>query len=235
MWHDCPVDPYLPDFGFLTGLSRSWPSVELPGARPHPGRYATYSPFDWDRLPPVPEWVTADYSWLTASPEHADSTLALAYDGAQHDIGEWDTWAGPLGGSEVPDEFVRFARDPGLRRHLRSATDCVFDLGDHSVQVPGGRLVHFLSDSQWIRHWLVFTGDSGKQAVVTTVYPACFDLSPDDMEAYADTKGYQICADTFLEFIWRFWIENEIWFALSVGKQPLTPAQDEYIRHYAHK
>jgi hypothetical protein len=52
---------------------------------------------------------------------------------------------------------------------------------------------------------------------------------------YADTKGYQICADTFLEFIWRFWIENEIWFVLSVDKQPLTPAQDKYIRHYAHK
>jgi hypothetical protein len=177
---------------------------------------------------------TQDYSWLTASPEHADSTLALAYDGAQHDIGEWDTWAGPPGGSGVPGEFVRFARDPGLRRHLRSATDCVFDLGDRSVEVPGGRLVHFLSDSQWVLHWL-FTDDSGKQAVVTTRYPECFDLSAVDMEAYTDTKGYQICADTFLEFIWRFWVENEIWFALSVDKQPLTPAQDEYIRHYAHK
>jgi hypothetical protein len=117
------VDSYLPGFGFLTGLSRSWPSVELPGARPDPVGYTTYSPFDWDCLPPVPEWVTADYSWLTASPEHADSTLALAYGGAQHDIGEWDTWAGPLGGS-------------------------------------------------------------GKQAVVTTEYPECFDLSPVAMEAY---------------------------------------------------
>jgi hypothetical protein len=98
----------------------------------------------------------------------------------------------------------------------------------------GGRLVHFLSSSQWILHWLLFTGDSGEQAVVTTRYPECFDLTPDDIEAYAGTrKGYQICADTFLEFVWRFWIENETWFALSVDKQPLTPAQDEYVRHYA--
>jgi hypothetical protein len=42
-----PGDSYLPGFGFLTGLSRSWPSVELPGAWPDPVRYATYSPFDW--------------------------------------------------------------------------------------------------------------------------------------------------------------------------------------------
>jgi hypothetical protein len=70
------------------------------------------------------------------------------------------------------------------------------------------------------------------QAVVATAFPAGFELPPDVLELYADTAGYEICADTFLEFIWRFWIENEIWFKLSLEKQPLTPAQADYVKHY---
>ena len=203
-------------------LGRSWPSVALPGVRPYPVKLTTYWSFDWGGLPPTPGWVTDDYGWLASSPVHEDSTLALASDGAQHDIGEWDAWSSHVDGLLVPEEFIKFARDPSLRRHLRSATYCVFDLADHSVQVPGGRLIHFLSDSQWVRHWLLFTGDYGGQAVVTTRYPEGFDLSPEDLEAFADTAGYEICADTFLEFIWRFWIENEIWYTLSVDKRPLS-------------
>ena len=93
----------------------------------------------------------------------------------QHDIGEWNVWAEHLGGARVPPEFVRFVVDRNPRRHLRSATACEFDLGDHSVEVPGRRLIHFLSDSQWVLHWLLFAGDTGAQAVVTTAYPVGFD------------------------------------------------------------
>jgi len=217
---------------FLAGLERAWWSVDLPGVRPHPVARATYSAFDWRLLPPMPGWVTDGYAWLASSPMPEESTLAQASDGVQRDIGDWDAWAEHGSGSLVPQEFVRFARSLGLRRHLRSPTWCVFDLGDHSVEVTGGRLIHFLSDSQWVLHWLLFVGDSGAQAVVTTAFPAGFELPPDVLELYADTAGYEICADTFLEFIWRFWIENEIWFKLSLEKQPLTPAQADYVKHY---
>lgn len=120
-WHDCQVDSFLVDLG------RSWPSVALPGVRPYPVKLTTYWSFDWGGLPPMPAWVTDDYGWLASSPVHEDSTLALASDGAQYDIGEWDSWSGRVDGLLVPEEFVRFARDPSLRRHLRSATYCVFD------------------------------------------------------------------------------------------------------------
>lgn len=131
----------------------------------------------------------------------------------------------------MPAEFLHVVRDPALRRHLRSATDCYFDLGDHVVEVPGGRVVHFLSDSQWIRHWLLFAG-TGEQAVLTTEFPAGFELTPEDREVYPGKPAYEICADTFLEFHWRFWIENEIWFALARDGHPLTPGQRRYVNHY---
>jgi hypothetical protein len=180
----------------------------------------------------MPGQVTKDYAWLASSRLHDGSTLARPYDGAQHDIGCWDAWAEDGRGPRAPGEFARFARDRNHRRHLRSATWCVFDLADRTVEVPGGRLIHFLSDSQWVRHWLLFVGETATQAVVTTGFPAGYELPPDVLALYADTAGFEICAATFLEFIWRFWTENEIWYTLTEEKQPLTPAQDDYVNHY---
>lgn len=215
------------------GLRRSWPSIALSDVRPRLDGYGTYSPFAWDGLPPVPAGITGDYGWLAASPAHGRSTLGMADDAAHHDISEWDTWPGLTSDLHVPGDFAEFARNPELRRHLRSATACYFDLGDHSVKVPGGHLVHFLSDSQWVLHWLMFSSESGEQAVVVTQRPAGFDRSPVIPDPSADSDGYLICADTFPEFIWRFWIENEIWYALRRDKRTLTPAEAHYVQHYA--
>jgi hypothetical protein len=161
---------------FLTGLAHSWWSVELPGARPHGTRYATYSAYDWRRLPPVPGWVTEDYAWLLASPEHESSSLAQPSDAARRDLADWEDLAALGPGPQMPAAFRRLAGELALRRHLPSATDSYFDLGDHAMEVAGGRLVHFMSDSQWIRQWLLFVADAGEQAVVTTDFPAGFDL-----------------------------------------------------------
>ena len=39
--------------------------------------------------------------------------------------------------------------------------------------------------------------------------------------------GLNVCAATFAEFLYRFWIENEIFFALG-SNQSLTPAAAAY-------
>jgi hypothetical protein len=97
--------------------------------------------------------------------------------------------------------------------------------------VPGGQLVHFLSDSQWIRHWLLFTG-AGEQAVVTTDFPVGFELTLEDRQVYPGKPAYEICAGNFLEFLWRFWIENEIWYGLALEDHALTPGQRCYVNYY---
>jgi len=217
---------------FLADLARSWWSVELPGVRPHAARYATYSAFDWRLIQPVPSWVTADYSWLSSSPVHTGSSLARPYRYASRDLADWGDLAEHAAGVQMPAEFLRVVGDPMLRQHLRSATDCYFDLGVHVVEVPGGGwLVHFLSDSQWVRHWLLLAG-ADEQAVVTTCYPTGFELTPEDHEVYPGKPVYEICADTFLEFFWRFWIENEIWFALACKDHRLTRGEQDYVNHY---
>ena len=43
----------------------------------------------------------------------------------------------------------------------------------------------------------------------------------------------KFCSETFLEFIWRFWVENEIWHKRSLKEQPpLTFAETDYLNHY---
>ena len=45
---------------------------------------------------------------------------------------------------------------------------------------------------------------------------------------YEDLVNHAVlCADTFTEFLWRFWIENTIWYSRHSGLQ-LTPIQDAY-------
>ena len=121
---------------------------------------------------------------------------------------------------------------------MRSCTACYLDLGNFPVKVTGGgRLIHFLSDQQWVRHWLLYLGDDGAEAVVSTYDPYGFELG-DDEELEAPDRFQPgaadalLCADSFSEFLYRFWIENEIWFALS-ERQPLTDEQRHYAEHYA--
>ncbi|MGQ1838627.1 hypothetical protein ACT4S2_09225 [Kocuria turfanensis] len=118
---------------------------------------------------------------------------------------------------------------------MYSATDCYFDLGHHLVPVDGGYLLHLLSDSQWVRHWLLFVGEGAASAVVTTSYPAGFALDVEE-SAYWKTEPweYVVCAPSFAEFAWRWWMDNEIFHAVRVVHEKLTPEQEEYLRGYDH-
>ena len=52
-----------------------------------------------------------------------------------------------------------------------------------------------------------------------------------------DLSGLQFayCAPSFSEFLYRFWIENEIWFALRVEckSRSLNTLELDYVAHYA--
>jgi hypothetical protein len=41
------------------------------------------------------------------------------------------------------------------------------------------------------------------------------------------------CASSFMEFVYRFWLENEIWFTLVDKDRSLTTIENSYLMHYA--
>jgi hypothetical protein len=134
--------------------------------------------------------------------------------------------------SRLTDDLVAFMSDPDLRTHLRSATDCHFDLAHHVVPVSGGTLLHIVSDSQWVRHWLLYVGDDDETAVVTTMYPAGFELDNQEQAFWeSEPWSYTVCAASFAEFLWRWWMDNEIFFRVIVDHEQVDAAQASYLRN----
>lgn len=203
----------------LAGLPRAWAFPGLPGYREGSG-IATYYAFDLAGQPPVAE--CEDLAWLEDEPakpewniaEDDDAVRPLTADGLDE----------IAAGLDVPPSLRLLASRPDLQRRIRSATACHLDLGDFAPATSrGGHLVHVLSDQQWCLHWLVYADAAGNEAVVTSPEPVGFDLPgdwpplPDVIPVDGDGIDLRVCADSFAEFIYRFWAENEIFFASSEG------------------
>jgi hypothetical protein len=223
----------------LPQLERCWPSVELPGYRDHPAG-ATYSPFRFDDLPPIERELDDGLAWLLSEPKVAESIDELwpgdprparpaTLDGLADLVGDV---------ASLPPSFVALVTSPEPRTRIRSATRCYLDLGDRFLPVVGGgRLIHFLSDQQWALHWLMYVDSSGSEAVVVTEDPIGFVESLGDSDRAFDPSASTacVCAESFSEFLYRFWIENEIWFRFAdadVERRPPTDEQVAYLAHY---
>jgi hypothetical protein len=228
----------------LPELPRRWPSIDLPGYRAHLTDYATYSAFEYASLPPIERELDEELGWLR-SERPVEESLAASdpHDPQPSRKATTKELEALLGGRklELPRSFQTFVASPEPRSRVRSCTACYLDLGDFPVRVASdGWLVHFLSDQQWALHWLLFTGADGSEAVVVTELPAGFEADDDSPRAFpagldpASTEA-AVCAESFSEFLYRFWIENEIWFALAgegTNARPLTDEQARYAEHY---
>ena len=56
---------------------------------------------------------------------------------------------------------------------------------------------------------------------------------PLDLEGAQD--GLAVCSDTFEEFLYRYWIDNELFFRLAVDHEPLSalpPEMRAYVAGY---
>jgi hypothetical protein len=215
---------------FLSGLPRSWVSIQGPGTSSRT-LLATYVAYSTDALPCPPRDI-AGLEWLKQAQRHPEDYMATAFESAVRDPSR-DAVTEMLGDlTSLPADVLVFIED-GLRDRLRSTTDSYFDLGDSVVSVDGGRLLHLISDSQWVFHWLLYLGDEGDSAVVGTSFPAGFDLDLDEVTFWqAANWGYVVVADSFAEFIWRWWMDNEVFYRVEVEGSPLNGAEQSYTEQY---
>src|SRR5205823_223119 len=96
---------------------------------------------------------------------------------------------------------------------IPSCTACYFDAPDRLVEMGDrGVLFRFLNDQQWCILWYLYLGADGKQAIVASSRP----LDVDDQCLNSTTNHEEaelwICAPDFETFLFRFWLENNIWF-----------------------
>ena len=224
-------------------MKTGWVAFELPGYREHPAP-TTYTLFPYAELPPIQVKPGEGFRWLESESVKKGSLAEGAYsDGSKPDLGKLSDIVKSLDVAPPP-AFMTFINSVDLHRKVRSCTDCYLDVADRAVKTRGsedGYLIHFLSDSQWCCHWYLHVDRSGGHSVVVSFDPYGFDVGDAEDEAYATCRKAEIeleheeiwlCSPTFTEFVYRFWLENEIWFALTGEGEALTEEQKAYVGHY---
>jgi hypothetical protein len=218
-----------------TPFPPAWLSIELEGYRNHP-ELTTYSSFSYENLPPLPtDLFRGDFEWLKESKQHGAEDESVDLSSQVEQLLMTTSQIQLI----LPDEFVRFMKSPNLPNRIRSCTDCFFELSNEIVKSPtneGGYLIRFLSDSQGCLFWYLYLIKTGEHCIVVSdkMLGTEGELLYDDVVTEdSDEESYIcFCARSFEEFIYRFWIENEIWYALSYDEEPLTQEQEDYVVHY---
>ena len=205
---------------------------DLPGFRSK--ETGTYVPCPLDEQPKVT--ASDDLSWLEGPPA-SDDGISIGEPGQQTrplTTGDLDALAGHL---PLPGSLRLFGSRPDLQRRVSSVTACYLDLGDFlaPTSVEGGYLLHVLSDQQWALHWLLYLDAVGNEAVLVTGEPIGFRLDDDDWPDPPPPRipmdgsyRLRVAADSFTEFLYRFWIENELWRGLQ-REEPLAPHVAAYV------
>ena len=213
-------------------LPRLWPTINLPGIAES---RATYSMVDLDAMPRVDIPLDGTLSWLRGLPPHEPSLRRGPDDPTERDA-DPDGLAAVAAGVRVPPAFLRFIADPEPRRRIRSATACYLDLGQFAVTFGDGVLVHFLSDQQWVLHWLLWVGQGGSESVLVTPDALGFDEDGGQPVRALDpaTPGVSlaVCADSFEEFLYRYWAMNELFYRLAVDNASVRELPPE-LRAFA--
>ena len=203
-------------------LPRVWPTIWLPGINER--TRSTYWMLELDAMPPVLGELDGSLAWLLATPTHQPSLQQGPDDPAER-AADGAGLEAVVPGLRLPAAFERFIRDPEPRRHMRSATSCYLDLGHFATSFGDGRLIHVLSDQQGVLHWLLWAGADGSEAVVIAEAAVGFDLGdesvPRRLDASAPEVALAVCADTFEQFLYRYWAMNELFYRLAVEK--ITP------------
>jgi hypothetical protein len=220
---------------FKTG----WYSQNLKGYRDDE-EDDTYVYYSYESLPPLSEELfKGDFSWLS------DQDIVQPYKDAEFSpdrIGSLVQQAEALG-CALPKEFINFFSANLMPSKIRSCTDCRFDLPgmiQPCSDDPGGYVVSFLADSQGCLFWNLYISPTGDSCVVASYdwYDKSEDYMDEDEEDEDEVMAPKAidllyCAPSFEEFVYRFWIENDIWFTLYRGKgTPLTNLQLKYLSHY---
>ena len=197
---------------------------------------STYCGVPYEYLPVV-ERATDDLAWLDQVSHQLRQVVGSAtLNNSNNEIAHLETITTKFQNLEIdfPAPFLRFMRDSQLQQKVPTCTDCFLSLSEEPVQLPytpGEYLLRFLNDSQSCVMWyLLFKPGEETRVLASGVF-----LEPDIFKAmeYEDLKYLDafkevfFCASSFTEFLYRFWIENTLWFSMQHSLD-LTLLQEEY-------
>lgn len=215
--------------------------ADLPKAWIVVGGGATYGEASWDVLPSLA--APDDLSWLTEPHPKIDDVMRQ-YRPHPDDRKNYRARAARILaqadhlGIQLPVAFRELVLSEELQDRFPSATACYFDLPEAITPAPfglDGHIIRFLNDQQICILWYLYLPKSGTPCVLASapIEKADFleELPPDDQQSVAAARdSTRIVSSTFGEFLFRYWIENSIWFKKNY-KLPLTTAEADYLSH----
>lgn len=217
---------------FITG----WWGTDLGKYRPCDGTYCFYP---YDSLPLLDMTLfRSELQWLEPLSNALDQTMDIY----RPDQAEQDKLAARLAkltteaaqkGLTLPAPFLKLMGSRALQNQIPSCTACYFKLADEIIKSPfddNGYFLRFLHDQQDVLVWYLYLTPNGDECVVVSSY--FFEEDPDDPDLIENLKqDVAFCAPSFESFLYRFWLENHIWFAMEEVKA-FTPVQQAYLDHY---
>jgi hypothetical protein len=215
----------------LTSIKKGWWSIGLPGYR---HSQSTYTLYNYERLPPIPQDFDDNFNWLLEKPNVGNSlALSTYWNDAIPELNEFLSILRPIK-DIIPNAFWNFIISQELHQRFHSVTSCELWSPDFIIKTMGGiegYLFHFLADQQFCVNWFLHITQEGKQFVVAS--PGWLGYRAGELPReinLAQVEAYY-CSPSFSEFIYRYWLENEI--AWSLFKNiPLNQIQEEYVMHY---
>lgn len=216
-------------------FSTGWLAFELPGYRDCDG---TYCFVPYEELPPLNEALfRGDFQWLPGLDEKLQQAQEIYKQTPPDKLGVKLNHLlafAKQADIELPTPFVKFMSAPALQDQIPSCTACYFDLPDQIVKNPleeGGHFIRFLNDQQGVLFWYLYLAPAGDQAVLVSPIPFDDPQALQDVSREILLANTALCAPSFEVFLYRYWIENTLWFALSENG-PLTEEQQRYVSHY---
>lgn len=195
---------------------------------------STYQGFDHAAQPSIPfDRFDGSFRWLRE---------ALVTYPSFTPVGPGDAaWAERLGalraaGFHVPVALEVFLADPVLHRAVPSCTDNHVMSAQTAVEQPlpdGDLFLTFYQDSQYCVVWGIRLGRGDDVYAPILAGPPEFpeDEGPDPSPRFPDLS---FSAPTLESFLYRWWIENRIWFATTFRDgPPMTPEEQAYLAHFA--
>lgn len=187
------------------------------------GKAGTYKAVPYEALPSIAGPLDGSFGWLTSVPS---APYGMSFEHQEDEpIDEYvdDRVAeANRAGLTIPPAFVAFMKDPELHTRIPSCTACYYDLGARLVPLPEHagpeRLLRFMNDQQACYLWYLLLEPNGGHRVVVACPEWKEDSSGDSLEDAADPSEVVVCAESFEEFIKRFWIENTLWAAADRGR-----------------
>ena len=75
---------------------------------------------------------------------------------------------------------------------------------------------------------------SGLSGDLSKALRACRLRKMRERSAVYEGKNIYVCASSFEEFLYRFWMENILWYKLVwyKGRKPLTEEEKSYLSYY---